>query len=100
MLLSNTFFAQFLSYPVLLPMLRTSRKSLALVPPFYLFIDRLTLLTRLLSADLDDIYMLGTHPCRSLRLVGLVVAIWEPDSGRKSFITCQPLFFHRAESTN
>ena len=39
--------------------------------------------------DLGDIYMLGTHPSRTVRLLGLVVGTWKPDSGMKCFVTCQ-----------
>ena len=39
--------------------------------------------------ELGDVYMLGTHPCRTVRLLGLVVGTWKPDSGRKCFVTCQ-----------
>lgn len=41
------------------------------------------------SADCNGIYMLGTLPCRTVRLVGLVVGVWEPDSGKKCFATRQ-----------
>ena len=84
---------QYLLRPIsILPCFVSDAQNMVEAPGFgtscLRFIERPTYLLAP-SADLDNIYMLGTHPCRTLRLLGLVVGIWEPDSGRKCFVACQ-----------